>query len=439
MFLTGVFFGAYVVIAVVIGIISSRKETEEGFMIAERQVGGAQLATTMSASFFDGSVLAVYFAYLYQYGFSAVWLFIGLFIGFYFFRRYAGRIKQKTDELGVYTMPEYFYRLFGKRNGLMFSFFLVVQFFVFLVINFIVSGKVLSAIFPIPYGWAILVGGGIVLSYLFLAGFKAVVRTDFFQVVIMFVMTFSVAAFLLTKTSIPAAEFNIGQMGAGNIIGFIILAGLGIMVAPELWQRLIASRDVKTLRKSLGVAPYILIVLGVSISILGLATKQLFPGIQPEDALVTGFSQLLPGALQAFAMVLLYAVSLSSSDTATFVLSSIFTRDLKNYTARYSAESMRKLTRTFMVILVIAAAAVGILYHSVIDLGLSLASLNLALFPVVFGSLYWKLKESAVYWSLVITFLCVLGLFLGGYLTPATAALSLPIALVSLLALSWRR
>lgn len=429
------FFLLYIAVTLLIGLLSSRRESEEGFMIAEPNVGGVQLAATLSAGWFDGSVLALYFAYLYQYGFSAIWGFIGLFIGFYFFRRYAPRIKQKADELRVYTMSEYFYRLFGKRNGIMFSVYLVVQFFVWLVVNFIVSGKVLTALFPVPYGIAVLIGAAIILSYLLLAGFKAVVRTDFFQLIIMFVMTFTVAGFLLTRTNIPVSEFNLTQLGLGNIIGFVLLLGLGVIVAPDLWQRLIASRDATTLRRSLGIAPYIVIVLAVSISILGLATKQFFPGINPEDALVTGFSNLLPGALAAFGMVLLYAVSLSSSDTATFVISSILTRDLKNYTHRYSESSMRRLTRTFIILLVVGAAVVGVFYQAIIDLGLSLASLNLALFPVVFGSLFWKLKEKAVYWSLLVTFAFVLVLFLGNYLTPSTASLSLPVALVALVVL----
>ena len=256
-----IFFLLYVAVAVAIGFISSRKETEEDFMIAERKVKGIQLAATMSAGFFDGTILALYFAYIYQYGFSAVWLFIGIFIGFYFFRRYAPKIKQKADELKVYTMSEYFYRLFGKRNGLMFSLFLVTQFFFWLVVNLIISGKVLSTIFPIPYFVAVIIGGCIILSYLLLAGFKAVMRTDFFQLLIMFVMSFTVAAFLLTKTHIPASEINFTQLGLGNILGFIILAGLGIMVAPDLWQRLIASHNVKELRKGLSFSAFILIIL----------------------------------------------------------------------------------------------------------------------------------------------------------------------------------
>ena len=426
------FFLLYIAVVVVIGIVSSRKETEDDFMIAERKVHGIQVAATMSASSFDGATLAIYLAYVYQYGFSAIWLFIGIAIGFIFVRKYAWRIKQRADELKVYSMPEYFFRVLGKKNGLMFSLFIVIQFFLLLTVNFIISGKVLAAIFPIPYYLAVLIGGLIILTYLLLAGFKAVVRTDFFQMVIMFIMTLSVGIFLFGKTEIPVAEFNLGTLGVGNILGFLILAGVGIMATPDLWQRIFATKDEKNLRRGLNYSAVLLLILGVVISIVGLATKQFFPSIAPEDALVTGFSHLLPFGFKEFGMVLLYAVALSSSDTATFVISSIFTRDLKNYFKKYSEESMKKLTRFFMIIFIVLAMLIGIFYQNIMALGFSLAGLGLALFPVIFGSFYWKLKQRAVFWSLVLGFLSVLILFVTNQLNPQNAVLPLPVVLISL-------
>lgn len=433
MTLTIIFFLIYIAIVVTIGIISAHKESEEGFMIAERKVEGVQVAATMSAGFFDGAILSIYVSFLYLYGFSAIWLFVGTALGFLFVRKYAHKIKQKADELKVYTMPEYFFKILGKKNGLMFSFFLVLQFFLILIVNLIISGKVLSAIFPIPYYVAITIGGVIVLTYLLLAGFKTVVRTDFFQMIIMFVMSLSVGIFLFGKTNIPVSEFNLGTMGIGNIIGFLVLMGFGIMVAPDLWQRIFATKDERNLKRGLSYSAVILLVLGVVISVVGLATKQLFPNIAPEDALVTGFSHLLPFGLKEFGMVLLYAVALSSSDTVTFVVSSIFTRDLKNYSKKYRKESMKKLTRFFMVFFLALAVIIGIFYQNILALGFSLASLNLALFPIVFGSLCWKLKEKAVFWSLILGFISIAVLFVANQLNPQNAVISLPVVLFSLL------
>ena len=436
MLLSIIFFLLYIIIVTVIGFISSRKETEEDFMIADRKVSGIQVAATMSAGFFDGATLSIYLAYIYQYGMSAAWMFVGLAIGFIMLRKWYGVIiKRKADEVQAYTMPEYFFKIFGKKNGLMFSFLLIFQFFLLMIVNFIIAGKVLSLIFPLPYYVSVIIGGVIILTYLLLAGFKAVIRTDFFQLVIMFVMSLTVAIFLFGKTSIPAVEFNPITLGFGNLIGFLLLGSIGILVAPDLWQRIFATKDEINLKRGLGYSAIILSVLAIIISVVGLTTKQFFPNILPEDALITGFSKLLPLGLKEFGMVLLYAVALSSSDTITFVISSIFTRDLKNYTQKYSGESMKKMTRFFMIIFVFITVIIAISYQNIIALGLSMGSLSLALFPAILGSFYWKLNEKAVFWSLLLSFISVIVIFVADKVTPENAAISLPVALFSLIIL----
>ncbi|MFA6587572.1 MAG: hypothetical protein WCT08_00730 [Patescibacteria group bacterium] len=435
--LTILFFILYIAVVVIIGVISSRKETEDGFMIAERKVSGIQVAATMSAGFFDGATLAVYLAYIYLYGMSAAWLFVGLAIGFILLRRrYALIIKKRADEMHVYSMPEYFYKIFGKRTGLMFTFLLVLQYFLLLIVNFIIAGKVLSLIFPVSYFISVMIGGAVILTYLLLAGFKAVIKTDFFQLIIMFIMSLTVAIFLFGKTNIPISDFRPFTLGVGNLVGFLLLGCVGIMVAPDLWQRIFATKDEINLKRGLGYSAIILPLLAIIISIVGLATKQFFPNIVPENALITGFSELLPFGLKEFGIVLLYAVALSSSDTITFLVSSIFTRDLKNYTKRFGEESMKKLTRFFMIVFVLVAVLIAIFYQNIVALGLSLGSLSLALFPVILGTFYWKLNERAVYWSLLIAFLSVVAVFLADAVNPQNVAISLPVAVISLFILN---
>lgn len=430
------FFSIYVLIAIIIGWYSSKKESEEDFMIANRKVKGILMISTITAGMFDGAVLSIYIAYVYQYGFSAIWFFLGMSFGFLLFRYFAKRIKNKADELKAYSMPEYFFKILGKRNGIMFSVFLVVQFFGYLIINFILSGKVLAAIFPdMPYSIAVCVGGIIILSYLLLAGFKAVIRTDFYQLLIMIIMTVTVAIFLIGKTPFSKSDFQLGNMGIGNMIGFFVISGFGILVAPDLWQRVFAAKDVKNLKRGLAFGAFLLPILAIIITVVGLATKHHFPNINPEDALIIGFSMLLPFVIKQFGTVMLYAVALSSSDTVTFVVSSIFTRDFKNYTTKYNDESMKKMTRLFMIIFVILAVVVAIFFQKILAIAFSLASLNLALFPVVFGTLFWQLKEKAVFWSLLLALLSVILLSVTNSLTPETAALSLPVSLLSLIIL----
>ncbi len=427
------FFSLYVVIVILIGWVTSRRETEDGFMIADRKVAGIGLAITMTGGFFDGATLAVYMAYVYQFGLSALWLFVGFAVGFLVLRCFAPRIKRTADEHGIYSLPEYFYRTIGPKSGIMFSIILVTAFSLLLVVNLIVSGKVLSMIFPISYPVSVSIGGVIILSYLFLAGLKAVIKTDIFQFLIMVVMSVSVALFLVGRSSIQSIDLNPIALGAGNLIGFFVLGAMSAMVGPDLWQRIFASKDVSTLRRGLTYGAILIPILAGVIGILGLATQQFFPEIAPENALVVGFSHLLPAGIKELGMVLLYAVSLSSSDTFTFVLSSILTRDILNYSHRFRAESMRRLTRILMVCIIVSIVALSIVYQDILSIGFALGGIGISIAPAMMLSFHFRLHDTAVSLSLLLALLSIIPLLVTGSLSPETALLPLPVALVSLL------
>lgn len=436
MVLAPLLFFLYILILIGISIFASKNQTEEGFMLSDRKVRGVFLPTTLAASFFDGAILATYIAYIYQFGFSAIWLFLGLIVGFLFLQLFVHKIKAKADEMHVYTMPEYFFRLFGKSSGLIFSIMIIVQFIGLLIVNLIISGKVLTAFFPISYALAVTIGGVIVLSYLTLSGFKAVIRTDFFQVILMFLMVITVGGYLIFRNPEVLSTINIGSINPTDLIAFIVLGVFVIFTAPDLWQRIFAAQDVSSLRNSLKSASVILVFLAFIISIVAIVTHQYFPGIKPEEALVVGFSNLLPLFLKKFGLVLLYAVSLSSTDTATFVISSILTRDLKNYSPSFMKTSMKVMTRIFVGTLLILAVVTAILYQNIISIMLSLASLSVGLFPIVFGSLFWKLNKSAVFIALLLAFSSVVLLLGFGYINPQTSLISLPVSLITLIVVS---
>jgi SSS family solute:Na+ symporter len=431
--LTLLFFAIYVGICILIGYFSSRQETEDGFMIADRKIQGVQMMATMSAGYFDGVTLSIYIAYVYQYGFAALALFVGLSGGFFLFRMFAPRIKRRADEINAYSMPEFFLHVLGKKNAMVISLILLTQYFAYLLVNFILAGKVLSTLFPtIPYGVAVSVGGAIILTYLLWAGFKAVVRTDFFQLAIMICMTLSAAVFFGPRVAINPEDLSFARMGVGNVVGFLIIASFTVMVGPDIWQRAFAAKDVTSLKRGLTYSALLLPILAVIITVVGLATKQQVPGIPPDNALITAFSSLLPFGFMEFMLVLLYTVALSSSDTAAFVLSSIITRDLKNYTTRFSEESMRKMTRYIIIASVIVTAGIATYYQEIVQIAFSMASLNLGLVPVVFASFFFNLNRTAVFCTLILVCLSVIALASTFTLTPETSIITLPTAFIAL-------
>src|SRR3989344_2826649 len=146
-------------------------------------------------------------------------------------------------------------------------------------------------------------------------------------------------------------------------------------------------------------------------------------------------STLLPFGFKQLGMVLLYAVSLSSSDTIAFVISSIFTRDLQNYVPRFGEKSMRMLTRIFMVVFIGLAILVSLISQDILTLGFALAGIAIALSPAILRSFFFRLNDRAVAISLALSMLSIVVLFLFDLLSPETALISLPVALVSLVGL----
>lgn len=435
MYLSILYFLLYIATLAMIGWVMSRKETENGFMIADRKVAGAALAITLTAGYFDGATLAFYMAYVYQYGLSALWLFIGFAVGFLILRRFAPHIKRVADERDIYSLPEYFYKTIGPMSGIMFSVILVTAFSLLLVVNLIVSGKVLSAIFSLSYPVAVSIGGVIILTYLFLAGLKAVIKTDIFQFLIMVVMSVSVALFLTNRSSFSSTDLNPIALGTGNLISFFVIGAMSAMVGPDLWQRIFASKDEHSLRRGLSYGAMIIPVLAGIIGVMGLATKQFFPEIAPENALVFGFSHLLPIGLKELGMVLLYAVSLSSSDTFTFVISSILTRDILNYSHCFRDTSMRSLARILMVGIIVSIVGLSIVYHDILAIGFALGGIGVSIAPAVLLSFRFRLSDYAVGFSLLLALLSIVPLVITDSLNPETALLPLPVAFISLLIL----
>lgn len=431
--LTTTFFGIYVFVLALIGYSSSKDPSEDDFMLADRKVSGFQLIASLSAGYFDGVTLSVYIAYVYDFGAAAIALFIGLSVGFLVFRQFAPRIKAKADEIGAYSMPEFFLKSLGKRNAVMISLFLLTQYTAYLLVNFILAGKVFSRLFPgVPYPAAVAVGAVIISVYLLYGGFKAVVRTDFFQFAVMIAMTLIAAAFFAPRLTLAAEDFSLGRMGTGNIIGFLVLSSFSVMVGPDIWQRAFAAKDTAALKDGLRLSSLVLPLLAAVITVVGLATKQNVTGIPADNALIEAFSRMLPIVVMEFMLVLLYAVSLSSSDTATFVLSSIVTRDLKNYTSRFSEASMIKLTRIVMVGAIVVTATVAMAYQEIVQIAFAMASLNLGLVPVVFASFFFKLDKNAVFVTLVLSALSVVALAAAFKLDPNTSVITLPVALLVL-------
>jgi len=317
--------GIYFVILLFIGYVSSKGQRDEDYLIANRKLGAWSTAATINASK-TGAILMTFVSLVYIWGVSAVWYFVGMFLGILLFIPFSLKLKRESGGK-YYTLADYFRHSYGKRVAVFASVLSVFLMFGFFVINLIAGAK----LFAFFSGWNFVVCSVVmifvVLSYLLMGGFRAVVKTDILQYIAIVFIMLVLMVFLFGETYIPLSEWSFFYAGPSTIFGFFLLGLLFPFAMPELWQRVYSSRDAVSLKSGLIISSFVYLGVGLLLGLLALSIKVGFPGVDPDLALVYGFANLLPPGLLGLSVVLLFAAIMSSLDTYIFTGASAVVQD----------------------------------------------------------------------------------------------------------------
>ena len=345
---------AYFVVLLIIGWRYSKRQSQEDFLIAERKLGAFSTMMTINASK-TGSILMIFVALAYLWGFSAIWYFLGVVAGALLFIPFALRLRERSER--YYTLADYFRHNYGRGASYFASLLTIFGMVGFLIVNLIASAKVFSFFTGWSFWLSSLIMVLIILCYLLLSGYKAVVATDILQYfAIMFIMV--LLSFLLFNGSlIPFSEWNLFSADIFSILGFFIVGILIPFASPDLWQRVYSARGKKELKKALIWSAIIYGVVAFLLTLIALTVKSNFPLIDPDTALIYGFANLLPAGLVGLSVVLLFSAMMSSIDTYIFTASSAIIQDFFSF----SKEKTIKYMKVVIFLLSIFAFLVSIL------------------------------------------------------------------------------
>lgn len=425
--------GLYFLIVLVIGLISARKQSKEDFLIAERKLGPISLSASIAAGFMGGGLLVAYAAYVFQFGMAAIWIFVGIVLGFFLLLLYHKRLKQLADKEEFYTISDYFKFKYGKSVGVMATVAVLFYFLFALIVEFIAGGRILSSLINIPYLFSILIMAVVVLFYLGLGGFKSVIKTDVFQYFVMLLFVLIIGIVVVSGNPIPSSELSLANAGLGNALSFVILGAFATFMAPDLWQRIYAAKHVKAAKQSLWLSSILIFVFGFVIALVGIAAKVNFPYIVPDNALLYGLSHLLPAGILSLGLVMLFAAIMSSVDTSLFILGMNISEDITRNYKKMTKAQLISLTRWSIIGFTILSVFVAIFVQNVISIALAFGSISLALIPSIIGSFHFNLKRRAVFISILTGVVAVFIILFSGYITPESSIISLPVSFVFLI------
>ena len=420
----------YCLAVLYIGWRTGRRETPQDFIIASKNVGFFRTTASVFAVL-GGEMLIAQAALAYSMGLGAFWFWAGLAFGMILLGLAAPKIKTVGDMYGLINLSEYFGLRWGKLSRYLVALIIFVTFFALLSLQFIAVGTIISPLFNVSYSLVVIVSGLVVLVYLLLGGYKAVVATDLLQAILMFILFVGLIFFI----DFGDINFTESLLSISPTI-FISFLALGIFLAfssADIWQRIYSARTNQVARSSLFTVTALFLVFGFCMTLVGVVARNNFANLNPNDAFYYGLFQMLPPWLLGAAVVMVLATIMSTIDTEVYLVASSVARDFIAQKRKFTDEELTKIISYSMIILSGAAMIFAIFVRDIISILFGLSSLLLSVSPVVIASLFWKLKPKAVALSLLGGIAAFLVLIILNQLTPENSVITLPAALVFLL------
>jgi len=401
---------AYLVALILIGLITGRRtKSVEDFYIGGRRIGPWVTALSFVAAYFSSVVIVGGGGFGYMFGMATLWIgAINVLLGCTVCWIVLGpRIRKFTQRLNTMTIPGFFQERYQSRFALIFSALVIVIFMVFYNVSILKGmGHIFEVLMNIPYAYAVILAGIIILFYVSVGGYLAVVWTSFVQAWVM-----GLGLILLTIFSIkaingltsanhalqaidPGLINTPGVWGWSGLISFALIVSFGVWGMPQLVVRFYSIKNLRVLKIGTVVA-----TIGTCMALLpyfnGAIARVLLPGLgNPDLAIPTLAKTVLPPMGSAIVLAAVVAAGMSTFASVLIILSSALIQDIVKKGLRKDLDQKRVLMCSKF-----ASAIIGVISLLIAlrppGLVLTLTAFAWAviasttLWPVLFG-IYWK-------------------------------------------------
>ena len=396
----------YSLVVIAIGL-GARKKTgsQNGFFVAQRRISVPFITGSFIATAVGGSVTVGMAGLGFGQGLTgAWWLLVGsiglVFLGVFFAKKIRGA--------ALYTLPEIVEKQYGRRVGLAASLLIVIAWVGVVAGQIVAAGKVLSILGIGSVAFWMVIFTIVFVAYTILGGQLSVIRTDFFQAIVVYLGIFVTLALLLPQAggleglrlSLPQHHFSFPvspQFDWKALLSLLILVGATYVVGPDMYTRLFCARDEKTAQRAAFLSASAFIPLAFAIVVIGMGARVIYPQISPEQAFPQVISGLLSPWLGGLILAALVAALMSSADTCLFSQSVILTQDvIKRFYPELDEKKTILVTRLNVIFLGLVALGLAMLLRGVISsllFAYTIFTCGLVV-PVIAGFYREKLKLS---------------------------------------------
>ena len=414
----------YIVAVILVGIFTGRKSRKgTDYFLGGRSVGPWVTAFSFIAAYFSSVLIIGGGGFGYKFGMASVWVgainvLVGCFMAWAILGR---RVRRMTQRLDSITVPEFFAERFGSQATRIFSAGIIILFLTLYNVAVLKGmGNALEVLMGWPYWVAVLASGGIILIYVAIGGYLAVVWTSFVQAWIMifgliFLTIFALIAvggfsnlntILANITPVNAAGVSVpgglidtpGVWGWAGLISFSLIVSFGVWGMPQLVIRFYSIKKARLLK--IGT---VLATVGGTIALLpylnGAIARALYPnlaelypnipaGLVADRAIPHLVKDILPSWAGGLLLAGVIAAGMSTFAAILIIVSSAVVRDVVQKGIKVKMNERKTA-----------------MWGRIVSLGAGLISLAIALKPpaliLVITAFAWAIIASTNLWPIL--------------------------------------
>ncbi|HKU50432.1 MAG TPA: sodium:solute symporter family protein [Nitrososphaera sp.] len=334
----------FLVLSLVVGVMTSRlvKNSSKRYMVAGKSLPLFFIATMLAAQSVDGNSSLGNAGLVFNFGFWAgAALPLGLAICLFLTGLFYG---QRLNKMAMLTLPDFYYRRFGKAPEGISSILLMVSFTILVAGNFAATGYILSTVLQIDLTLAILIGALVVLVYTYAGGLFSSAYTDIFQIYLAIIAFWAVFLFFYGGYSgVPFAEIlgatdpgyldlsGLTDISNGALVNWAAIAalGLGDIVALDFMERVFAAKSPKTARNGAFIGGGLTLLTVIPTSMMGIIALFFIPDIaDPFLAMPELAINHVPFPIGAALLMGVLGASMSTANGGLLAISSVISRNL---------------------------------------------------------------------------------------------------------------
>ena len=321
----------YFISIIIIGCVFSKSKDLNDYLFCSRKVTLPSLVATLVTTWYGGILEIGRFTY--ENG-LVTWIIFGLFYYLAAFL-YAFFIVPKIRFINTSTIPQLFDKHYGKLSKLISATIMILLSSPAPYI--MILSTIISHLYKIDIFYSIIIATATSIIYIYIGGFRSIIRTDKIQFIFMF-SGFIIMLFYLIKkyggiefllNNVPTKNLSVtGDFSISYILSWIVIAFI-TMIDPSIFQRTYSGKSLKVVQRGLYISIIFWFIFDFLTITTGLYASAIIQSLNVNPFLYLSDTILPPIAKNVF-YISIISVVMSTIDSFTFISAFTIGKDILN-------------------------------------------------------------------------------------------------------------